>query len=213
VINGLACNRSPDVWGVAVDPGTCRPTVVWPAVDVTDDPATTNDDKTSAAGSNPGTYVSTQRGGPTLCAKQAPSVSGGSCKDKIPPVTRFARARSISRRRLHFSGSSHDKGCVGANGLTAAGKVQRVYVSVARVRGKTKRQTCAFLTSQGSLTGFRSCRKPVLLTAKGSTNWSITLKPNGLPKGNYRVVVRAVDASKNKERPNSGHNIERFSVR
>jgi hypothetical protein len=212
VINGLACNRSPDVWGVAVDPGTCRPTVVWPAVDVTDDPSTTKDDQTTAAGSNPGTYVSTQRGGPTLCAKQAPSVGGG-CKDKIPPVTRFAHGRSVSRRRLHFSGSSHDKGCTGANGLTASGKVQHVYVSVARIRGKTKHQTCAFLTKQGSLTGFRSCRRPVLLVAKGSSSWSITLQPRGLPKGNYRVVVRAVDASKNKERPNSGHNIEAFKVR
>ncbi|MDQ1715960.1 MAG: repeat-like domain [Frankiaceae bacterium] len=219
VISGLACNRSPDVWGVALDPATCKPTVVWPAVDVTDNPNIATDDKTTAAGSNPGTFVSTQRGGPTLCATQAPGGrptaggTGGSCRDKTPPVTRFAHKRSISRRRLQFAGTSRDTGCKGANGVTAAGKVQRVYVSVARVRGKTKHQTCAFLTAQGSLTGFRNCRKPVLLAAKGSSSWSITLKPHGLPKGKYRVVVRAVDTSKNKERPNSGHNIEAFSVR
>src|SRR3954469_17347566 len=66
IINGLACGRPPDVWGVALDPGTCRPTVVWPAVNVKDDPNTTDDDADTTAGSNPGTYVSTQTGGPTL---------------------------------------------------------------------------------------------------------------------------------------------------
>jgi hypothetical protein len=219
IVNGLACGRSPDVWGVALDPSTCRPTVVWPAVNVKDDPSTTNDDQTSAAGSDPGTFVSTQTGGPTLCERTAaggkPTAggTGGSCRDKTAPVTRFAHGRSTSRRRLHFSGTSRDKGCKGANGLTAAGKVRHVYVSVAKIRGKTRRQTCAFLTGGGTLTGFRSCRKPVLLTAKGGANWSITLKPKGLPKGPYRVVVRAVDTSKNKERPGSGHNIERFTIR
>jgi hypothetical protein len=53
----------------------------------------------------------------------------------------------------------------------------------------------------------------VLLTANGAASWSITLKPQGLPKGSYRVVVRAVDTSKNKERPNSGHNIFAFRIR
>ena len=37
--------------------------------------------------------------------------------------------------------------------------------------------------------------------------------PHTLPRGSYRVVVRAVDASKNKERPNSGHNILAFKIR
>ena len=81
------------------------------------------------------------------------------------------------------------------------------------MRGKSRHQRCAFLTRNGTLTGFRRCTKPVLLTAKGSTHWSITLKPHTLPKGNYRVVVRAVDAAKNKERPGSGHNIVAFRIR
>src|SRR3954447_19066141 len=51
IVNGLACGRSPDVWGVALDPATCRPTVVWPAVNVKDDPSKTTDDKNTAAGS------------------------------------------------------------------------------------------------------------------------------------------------------------------
>ena len=93
-----------------------------------------------------------------------------------------------------------------------AGKIGRVLVSVARVRGKTKHQTCAFLTPRRTLTGFRNCRRPVLLRARGTSKWSITLAPRGLPAGNYRVVVRAVDASKNKERPKRT-NIAGFKVR
>src|SRR3954471_5152158 len=213
IVNGLACGRSPDVWGVALDPNTCRPTVVWPAVNVKDDPKTTDDDKDTAAGSDPGTFVSTQTGGPALCNTSTPQGgSGGSCKDKTAPVTRF-RKRQASRRRLHFTGTSRDKGCKGANGVTAAGKVRRVYVSVAKVLGKSRHQRCAFLTSRGTLTGFRRCTKPVLLAARGSSNWSITLKPHTLPRGSYRVVVRAVDVAKNKERPNSGHNIAAFKLR
>jgi hypothetical protein len=84
---------------------------------------------------------------------------------------------------------------------------------VAKVRGKSRHQTCAFLTKQGSLTSFRRCTKPVLLTAKGTGNWSITLKPHSLPAGSYRVVVRAVDDANNKERPGSGHNIVAFRIR
>jgi hypothetical protein len=53
----------------------------------------------------------------------------------------------------------------------------------------------------------------VLLTAHGTTHWSSTLRPHTLPKGSYRVVIRAVDASNNKERPNSGHNILAFKLR
>src|SRR3954452_8673538 len=213
VISGAICERSPDVWGVALDPKTCRTTIVWPAVDVRDDPSTTNDDKTFAPGSNPGTFVSTQNGGPTLCGTKAGgSGSPSGCRDKLPPVSRFARKRSTSRRRLHFSGTSHDKGCKGANGVFVAGKIGRVLVSVARVKGKTKHQRCAFLTPKRTLAKFGNCRKPVLLRASGTRKWSITLKPKGLPRGNYRVVVRAIDAAKNKERPR-GASIAHFRVR
>jgi hypothetical protein len=54
VENGLLCGRSTDVWGVALD-RACRLTIAWPT-NTTDAP--TND---------PGTFVSTQRGGDTLC--------------------------------------------------------------------------------------------------------------------------------------------------
>lgn len=234
VINGLACNRSPDVYGVAIDQ-KCQTAIVWPAVDVRDDPATTDDDATTAAGSDPGTFISTQNGGPSLCGTHpgvdvaggggAGGGSGGGggggsgggsigCPDRVPPVSRFARKRlKQSRRRLHFSGSSRDKACTGANGIVAAGKVSKVFVSVAQVRGNGRGKNCRFLTKNRKLTSFRRCRKPVLLKASGTTNWRITLRPRSLPAGNYRVVVRGVDASKNKERPAKGRNIGHFRVR
>jgi hypothetical protein len=218
VINGLACDRSPDVYGVALDPKTCRTAIVWPTVNIKDDPSTTDDDETTVpSGSDPGTWVSTQNGGPTLCGSH-PGVnvagSGSGCRDRIAPVSRFARKRSKqSRRRLRFQGSSQDTGCRGANGVVSAGKVAKVFVSVAKVRGKGRGKNCRFLTKKGRLTGFRRCRTPVLLRATGTTNWRITVKPRRLPRGSYRVVVRGVDKAKNKERPAKGRNIAHFKVR
>jgi hypothetical protein len=87
-----------------------------------------------------------------------------------------------------------------------------VLVSVARVAGMTKHQRCAFLTPERRLTRFRSCCKPVLLRARGSKKWSFSLKPRRLPRGNYRIVVRAIDVAGHKERP-QGRNIERFRIR
>lgn len=59
VVNGLACNRSPDLYGIALD-ARCMATVVWPdvAADVNGNPI---------AGDVPGTRVSTQVGGTALC--------------------------------------------------------------------------------------------------------------------------------------------------
>jgi hypothetical protein len=215
VINGLACDRSPDVWGITLT-RDCKVAVVWPTRNRKDDPSTPDDDQdTVPSGSDPGTFVSVQNGGPSLCGSHSGvKVRHSACRDKRAPVSHFAsRKTRTSRRRLHFQGRSTDRGCVGANGVAAAGKVRRVFVSVAKVRGKVKHQTCAFVTSKGTLTRFRSCRKPVLLRAHGTKKWSITLKPRTLPRGSYRVVVRAIDAAKNKERPTKGRNIAAFKLR
>jgi hypothetical protein len=216
IFNGLICNRSPDVWGVTVD-HACMTSIVWPAVDVRDDPGSTDDDKTAVAGSDPGTYVSTQTGGPSLCGQKPgsapPPVGSAGCPDRIAPVSRFRSVRvRASRRRLRFRGSSRDVGCTGANGLAAAGKVARVDLSVAKVRGKGEGKNCRFLTKAGKLTAFRRCRRPVLLRARGTRTWNITLKPHRLPAGSYRAVVRGVDAAKNKEKPTKGRNILSFGI-
>jgi hypothetical protein len=60
VQNGFACNRSTDVWGVALD-NECRVTVSWPVA-----PANFND----ADPANAGTWVSTQSDGTTLCKRR-----------------------------------------------------------------------------------------------------------------------------------------------
>jgi hypothetical protein len=215
VVNGLNCDRSPDVYGVALRQD-CTTTIVWPTRNRKDNPSDPDDDKSTVpSGSDPGTFVSTQNGGPSLCGahpgvKVAP---GATCRDRIAPVSRFKGASKANRRRLHFAGTSRDKGCKGANGVVSAGKVRRVFVSVAKVRGKGKGKNCRFLTKRGKLTPFRYCRRPVLLRAKGSAKWQITLKTRGLPAGRYRVVVRGVDRAKNKEKPTKGRNIRRFRIR
>ena len=218
VISGLACDRSPDVYGVALTQD-CKTTIVWPTRNRKDNPDDPDDDEnTVPSGSDPGTFVSTQTGGPTLCGSH-PGVKvrppGKGCKDKIAPVSRFKGKSKAGRKRLHFAGRSRDKGCRGANGIVAAGKVSRVLVSVAKVRGKGKGKNCRFLTKAkgGTLTPYRNCRRPVLLRAKGTRKWSITLTPKSLPSGHYRVVARGFDASKNKEKPTKGRNIRSFRIR
>src|SRR4051794_12323598 len=57
VINGLACDRSPDVYGVALTQ-ECKTTIVWPTRNRKDDPTTPDDDQdTVPSGSDPGTFV------------------------------------------------------------------------------------------------------------------------------------------------------------
>jgi hypothetical protein len=56
-LNGYACNRSTDVWGIALDP-RCNATVTWPV----------DRGLSSVPGVALGTFVSQQTGGSTLCA-------------------------------------------------------------------------------------------------------------------------------------------------
>ena len=80
VENGLACNRSTDVWGIALDKN-CHVHVAWPTVD------------NKAPHASPGTYVSSQINGRPLCgtgvavaARQpAPQVLGEHRGRTTPP--------------------------------------------------------------------------------------------------------------------------------
>ncbi|HXA43139.1 MAG TPA: sialidase family protein [Candidatus Solibacter sp.] len=65
VENGTICNRSTDVWGIALD-NQCQLEVSWPAVGGTKGPP---DPPNSTA--NAGTYVATQSLGPTVCGQSA----------------------------------------------------------------------------------------------------------------------------------------------
>lgn len=55
--NGLICGRSTDVWGIALDP-RCFLTITWPTV------------QNDAAGSKPGTFVTTQTSGTPICSQR-----------------------------------------------------------------------------------------------------------------------------------------------
>jgi dienelactone hydrolase len=126
------------------------------------------------------------------------------CPDGTAPSSRFT-ARSTSRRRhsLAFAGRSSDPGCAA---------LARVYVSVAKVRGKGGKRRCAFLQKNGRLTGYRSCRRTVRLRARGTSKWRVSVKGR-LPRGRYQANVRGIDSNRNLERPRRRGNTIYFRVR
>jgi hypothetical protein len=115
---------------------------------------------------------------------------GGGCEDRVAPRSAIVRTAShVSRRSLFARGSATDGGC-------PRSRVKREYVSVALVQGTT----CRFVTKRGFLTHVRRCGNPVLIRARGTRRWSLSLGVN-LPPGRYRLVARGVDAVGNLERP------------
>jgi hypothetical protein len=200
VFNGFLCDRSTDVWGVALD-ADCRLSVTWPG---------RNDDEGAEWA---GTYVATQTGGPALCGDasgaQAPggkpgtgsqggpslSPQGPFCRDfSAPRVTRSRKRIKGSRTRITANGSSSDRGCVdGKPNQPIKGGVTRVEVAIGRAVGKK----CAFYTARGRAGRPRSCAKPVFLRAKGTQPWKIAIKGR-FKKGRYVLYVRGVDRVKNK---------------
>src|SRR5947209_7065152 len=181
------------------------PAITWPAV------------KSKATGNDPGTWVSTQTEGASVCspppfgAALGPQHSLAPCRDRTPPTSHFKRAR-VSRRGVRFRGVSHDTGCRAANGIHIAGRVKRVWVSLARIRTRGRRVDCRFLRRDGSLTPYRSCHRPILIRAKGRARWNFSLSA-ALPPGKYEAVVRGVDGAGNRELPHKGRNILYFTVR
>jgi pseudomonalisin len=126
------------------------------------------------------------------------------CSDRVAPVTRFKGKRTFGRKKLVLRGTSRDKGC----GVHGAGAVRTVYVSVARVL----KTGCSFMNAKGRLTKKRSCRKAILLPAKGHASWLLSMRVH-LPAANYRVVARARDTTGNREKPHSGKNVLKKHLR
>jgi hypothetical protein len=58
---------------------------------------------------------------------------------------------------------------------------------------------CRFLAPDGRLSSPRSCARPTLLLARGTTRWRLSLRV-ALPRAVYTVVVRAVDTAGRTER-------------
>jgi hypothetical protein len=104
--------------------------------------------------------------------------------DHRKPYSRV-RATRASRQRLSVRGTARDRGCAG---------LRAVLVSVRTVRHRR----CRFLAANGRLLPLRSCALPLRLRARGTRSWKLQLKAR-LPRGRYRVQVRAVDRRGNIE--------------
>jgi hypothetical protein len=193
------------VWGLTATHG-CRAVSVWPAVDTYDNPDDTSDKPKRVKGNDPGTWVSKQTGGPSLCGKSkgAPLFAGG-CPDTRAPVSRYLakRAVTLGNRRLRIRGRAHDKGCKSANLIPGNGHVKRVDIDVAKIRGSGTGKNCRYLR-HGRLAGkYGSCSKPKNVRAHyDKTRFQITFAfPPSLPKGQYLIRVRATDTAGNREQP------------
>jgi hypothetical protein len=185
--NGFTCDRSTDVWGVAMD-ADCNLTVTWPG---------RNNDISGDAG---GTYVTTQNGGSRVCGADTPA-SGGSgnpqgqfCHDvSAPQVTRKRGDINARRRRIVLHGKATDRGCVNnVPNQPVKGTIRAVKVAVARQVGAK----CAFISARGRLGRPTACARPRFLTAHGTNAWSLTLKGR-FPRGTYRMYVRGIDRQGN----------------
>ncbi len=128
-------------------------------------------------------------------------VGGASCRDTRAPYSRYARHEPrFHRGRLNsIFGTATDRGC--------DGRVTRVQVAVAkRVAKRTK---CEFLGKRHRFGHTTSCARHLWLNARGTTKWK--LKVPGLPRGYYKVWVRALDAKKHVEHV-SRQNVRTFKV-
>jgi len=99
----------------------------------------------------------------------------------------------LRKGRLELHGKASDRDC-----KRRPAKVVRVTVTIARHLGAGR---CRFLLPDGRhFTRTRSCdgRPPLVLLAKGTSNWSLKLAVH-LPPGAYTVRSLAVDRAGNRE--------------
>jgi Quinohemoprotein amine dehydrogenase, alpha subunit domain III len=141
---------------------------------------------------------------PTAGASGAPPPAGGppgtgppsTCSDRSRPSASFLKGKQGVRAkhgRLRLRGRASDKGCAAA--VSVEGGVARVEVAISRA---ASRHRCRFVARSGKLTSARSCSKPVLLKAKGTTKWSLSTKRR-LPRGTYTIQLRARDVAGNRQ--------------
>ena len=124
------------------------------------------------------------------------------CSDRLAPRSRVTRRRlRASRRGLKAAGRSRDRGCVTA-GTRKPGRVARVEIAFARSAGRR----CRFVTARRRLSRPRSCRRRVWIKARTrysrrarATVWSVR-RARALPRGRYRLYLRARDLLGNTER-------------
>jgi hypothetical protein len=141
----------------------------------------------------------------------APPTNTATCTDEFRPRTSFRRPSRMTRRRISLQGRSVDQGCRDplTNLLRAAG-LSHVEVAITRA---ARRGRCRHLRADGSLTRARSCEtRKIYLAATGTSTWRLN-KTVRLPRGHYKVWVRAVDKAGNTERRDARRNFRRFRLR
>jgi hypothetical protein len=235
VENGTECPRSTDVWGIALD-SSCRVSIAWPtsASQAGNGIVTGKLPNSGAAppgstaglpNADPGTFVTTQTGGPTLCAS-ASSVPGGSagapfitaaqgapgsgCVDRLAPQSRFRGHARATRRGVRLRGTSVDLGCAGGTtGHRKTATLRTVRVAIAR---RLARARCRFLRGDGTFGRAVRCTRTTYVTALGRSTWTLSIRGR-LPRGRYVAWVRGVDAFGNVERKARPRNLTRFVVR
>ncbi len=217
VQNGFVCTRSTDVWGVALD-NACRLTTTWPTKDNNAYAVTQKDPAFAAPGSDPGTFVATQTGGPAVCTSlkrpTGPAVGAGGkrvCQDRTAPVSRFDRHRTrLTRRALRLRGRSSDRGCAATASVAGrSGKVRRVRVSIARALRDGR---CRFMSAKGRFGKPRSCARTLYVSARGATRWQLSKRVH-LPRGAYKFWVRGIDSAGNVEHKRARVNFLRLRVK
>jgi hypothetical protein len=140
---------------------------------------------------------------------QGPGGVTASCNDRIAPRSRFGKGTRVRHRRLRLRGASSDRGCSNPTAhVSVQGKVQRVWDSIARERGRR----CAYLLASGKFTRTRSGLRTSYIRARGTTRWALDVRRR-LPRGRYKVWVRGIDVRGNVERKNRKRNFHRFRVR
>lgn len=117
------------------------------------------------------------------------------CADTTRPKSRVGLVR-VTRTGVRVSGAASDTGCRDAAGKAVAGKdgggVQRTIVSISKRAG----EGCRFLTKRGKWGPAVYCDNPVVLFAKGTTKYALTLKAK-LAAGRYTVTVATYDRAGN----------------
>jgi hypothetical protein len=148
---------------------------------------------------------------PARAAAPAPGDQGtATCTDRFSPRTAFTKkAVKLTRKGISLRGRSTDTGCNEAPGKVRAAGIQRVQVSIART---ASRKRCRFLRADGKFSRATSCRRTKYIAAKGTLNWSFAKKLR-LPRGEYKIWVRALDRAQNIERKDARRNFVRVRVR
>jgi hypothetical protein len=122
-------------------------------------------------------------------APPAPPTGGfGTCTDNSRPSSHISTSAAGAARKGVVRGTASDRGC----GVAGRGTVARVVVSVSRKRGGR----CQFMSSKGRLGRAKSCAKPTLLTAHGTSRWAFRL-PKRLGHGQFVVRAQAIDSAGN----------------